>query len=344
MTAPFIVSQPLVSIPPPDGTAPGIDAGVLGLEARHTWYGDLGPVALNYLWDDDGKRAVLAINGQSVRADRVGAAALYRLTRIQGLHARADAEDNRAALTGRLGEEIYPSQMRGKTVTYEGTIVGATLADLRRAEAQLRRATAGTYSGYMVVEPHPTYGAVPYAYFARCTQLDIADEVTTSATSTWGPHQRNFVLAFRQHDPRYYVWEQRTDTANANGLVGTTITNQGTAPSDPIITVRPVLGGHISNLEVNNDTIGAVLALDSAISGAGITLNFLTGVNGYITINFLNRSIVNETGFSLLRCLDIGSSTWWDDGVMGLAPGDNLIRVEAPATGTFDVAWLDASW
>jgi hypothetical protein len=351
MTAPFIVSQDLDPYPPvepgPPGTPPsppGIDAGVLGLEARHTWWGELGPVRFNQLWDDAGNRIVPARPGQILRPGRVPAAAIYKLTKITGLHSRPDSDDNRANLTGRVGEEVYPSLQRGKTVTYEGTIIAASLADLRRAETQLRRATAGTSKTFMLVEPHPTYGNVPYAYFARAMQLDLADEQTNSPSEAMGPYQRPFIFAVRQHDPRYYVWQQRSAMGLTAG--GTyTVTNQGSAGADPVFTLHSTPGDYIGSVvRIFNLTMNRELRIDGLLVAPGLVFPITTVINGYVRINFADRTIMNNTGGSLVRGIDISLSDWWDAGIMGLAPGDNAIKAVGDNVGTFDVQWLDASW
>jgi hypothetical protein len=406
MTTPGVAS--------PTAWPPGITAGVLGLEARHTWWGELGPITLNQLWDDSGNRYVLARPGQPLRPGRAAAAAVYPLTRIQGLHSRTETDDNRAPLTARMGEEIYLSLQRAKTVTYEGTICGATLADLRRAGRHFRQSVSGTAETFMLVQANPLYArvdtalsgplaggestipvvssagiepgwtvtvygvvderivlAIPdstsltldrfvdnahetgnpvvaqppaFAYLGRATQFDLGDEQTATNTAAYGPYQRPFVFAVRQHDPRYYAWRTRS-AMNQPVNTPVTVTSYGSAPADPVLTIRPTSGHYLgTTLQIVNNTIGRELHVSGLFAGTGLTLNFLTGINGHVTINFANRTIVNETGYSLLRALDVNLTDWWDAGAMGLAPGNNELVVTGGNAGSFDVQWLDASW
>lgn len=136
----------------------------------------------------------------------------YKLRVVSGLMSLGDPEDNRDAPVGRIGEISRLAYRRGKTVVYEGTIKARTLLELREAEADLRAAFADqSAEGRMDVSPHPLdtqWTGVPAKFYeARAMTCEIPDN---QSTQTW---DRNFVVAVRMSDPRYFDEETEVHKA-----------------------------------------------------------------------------------------------------------------------------------
>jgi hypothetical protein len=199
-------------------------ASIPGLEATHTWFAttngflSASPLAtLNYRWNTSGSRRQPLPSTLSASPGRVAVGAVSILDKISGLHSRAESDDNRGNNQGRPGEYLLPSAQRGRTITYEGRLVAGSLNALREAEAIMRSGYSGS-EGLMIVEYNPLYSTVeeiPWLYFGRVTQFEIVDEQTVGPDAIY-PHVRSFVLAVRQHDPRYYRW----NPADGGGFVG----------------------------------------------------------------------------------------------------------------------------
>lgn len=171
--------------------------GILGLEARHRWNNAL---SLND-WQDGGWPN-------------------YKLRRIRGLHDLPDSDDNRELATEAIGEVVYDSFARGKTVTYEGVIRGRTLAELRYGAQLLRNAFGPDLSTglnperRMVVIPNATYGTVQHTFTAQCRLCTIEDEQAHGPSRYPTPYVRQFVIDLRLSDPRIYEWDPGTSTAS----------------------------------------------------------------------------------------------------------------------------------
>ncbi len=305
---------------------------VPGLEATHTW------------------------NGQVALNSNQGGMPRFRLDRIGGLHSLPDIEDNREPAQGRIGERAWPSLFRGRTVTYEGRIFAATLNDLRVAESDLKAAFGTTAEGQMVINYAPGYApgaGFAFFYHARCVQLEIPDEQAVAPYALPTPFQRPFVVALRMSDPRFYRSQLQTYNTGSLGTGGiggiippitppivlvaaglggsAVVTNGGNAPTDPVITLVP--GGTTQGPNLTNQTIDKKLQFKDA-------LTIEAGINGDIVIDFKQRTIqeIRGTGppIDLRYQLDIPNSTWWDEGVPGLVPGQNTIiyngtAIEDPA-------------
>lgn len=165
--------------------------GVLGIEARHAWNG-------------------LTLNDLTVMPR-------YRLFRIRGLHDLPDSDDNRELVTEGIGEIVYPSFARGKTVVYEGIVIASTLQDLRNASQDLRDAFGPDISTglnperRMVVTPHATYGTQRHTFQGQCRLCTIEDEQTAGPSSS-RRFSRAFVIDIRLSDPRIYEWDGSSAT------------------------------------------------------------------------------------------------------------------------------------
>jgi hypothetical protein len=292
--------------------------GILGLEGIHTWNSGF---VLNDL--DTYPRA--------------------KCTRITGLHDLPEAEDNREPRNSQHGENIFPSYVRGKTVTYEGELRAATQQALAAYRQSMRAAFAErNVEGHMVSAPHATYGSVAWEYYARVLSCSIDDEIRTSVeeyhNGTRPVFVRNFALALRLADARYSLVDGAASSlGNAAGLE--TVNVVGDAPADPVFTLN-VTAGQSPEL-YNHD--------------------YLTGTNplGYIrmridpvpftgalTVDFNARRLTLVSAGPVTTDLgyyfDHSYTDWWDEGRWGLLPGDNELEVKF--VNTWDVAWTPRSW
>lgn len=257
--------------------------------------------------------------------------------KISGLHSRPEADDDRAQNTGRIGEIVYPSPQRGKTVVVEGRVQAYTLQDLRNLSNQLRGQFASTAEQTITVAPDPAYGTVSWHFNARAIQLDIDDDQSSyPSTASPSPWQRDFILGLRQSDPRYYLVGGPETLAGGFASGATeTATNQGTAPADPVI-VGTVANGALVTMEN--------LTVPANPSGHAYLITAAAPQAGTLTADFAARTVKvdNGAGTVLAVGLDYLSSTWWDQLVPGLAPGANQIKVTG--LSAWNVSWTSASW
>ena len=305
-------------------TAFAVAHGVLGVEAFHIWNG----VVLN----QQKTNAPVAHPGQrnTPRYDTVWP--LVRFDRITGLHSLPEADDNRAPATGRLGEIVYPSLPRGRTITYEGFVYGRNLLELRGAVASLR----GTFSnrsdqGMMTVRPHPAVGGPDFYYYARPLAFDVDDEQVVGPEASPSAFQRHFVLSLRQADPRFYHGAQVNTGDQAAGSTPT-VTNAGSAPTDfGVIADGPIPDDFVIERYGNPDARKLLLNNVGLAGGQQLFVNF-----GARSI----RRIQDNADFS--GRLVFPDSNWWDDGVWGLHPGATMIR--CAGGGTWHAWFNSASW
>jgi hypothetical protein len=286
--------------------------GILGIEGIHVWNG----VELNRQLSDAG----------AVRWP------LVRFNRITGLLGLPEADDNRAPATGRIGEIVYPGFPRGRTITYEGTVYGRDLLELRGAVASLR----GTFSersaqGMMVVKPHPTVGGAQFYYYARPIAFDIDDEQVVGYESMPSAWQRGFILSLRQADPRYWHSVQKNSGSQGPGATPT-VTNDGNAPTDFGITVEgPISDDFVIERYGNPDA--RKLLLNNVSVGGG----------DHLAINMGARSIRRMSdNADLTGKLVFEESDWWNEGVWGLHPGNTVIR--CAGGGNWFCVFNSASW
>jgi hypothetical protein len=335
---------------PPDATRgpaagpPTRAASIPGLEARHTWFATTNgflaatPLAsLNYRWDASGNRRQPLPSTLSAAPGRVAAGAVAVLDKISGLHSRADSDDNRGNNQGRPGEYLLPSVARGRTITYEGRLRAGSLNALREAEANMRTAYSGS-EGLMLVEYNPLYSSseeIVWLYFGRVTQFEVVDEQTAAPDALF-PHERSFVLAIRQHDPRYYRW----NAGDGAGFVGVgslpvdgsaqTLINEGSAPTEPVYEIS----SPGTNVTIFNATTGKTLALVGLPSLAGSVLTVDFGLR----LAYKDFFAQDLTGF-----VDLSATNAWDFGQGGLVPGLNAVGI-ATGSGSWGAKWRGAYW
>lgn len=148
---------------------------------------------------------------------------LFRLLEITGLGSIGEVELNSDARVGAIGENIRPSDERGKSLAYVGRIMATSLLELREAEAELRGALAGwRREGRIDIAPHPDNvelaGQAPKFYEAKVVSCDVIDK---QATKSWN---RNFVIGLRMGDPRVF---EEGDEAYAAEITETTVSGEG---------------------------------------------------------------------------------------------------------------------
>ena len=299
--------------------------GVLGLEAFHTFAAPGCPaVTLN----DRSTVAVATLPDGTIQRDVLPR---YKVRRITGLRSRPDADDTREPVRGGIGELVYPSLQRGKTVVYEGSVEALSLESLRAATTTLLAAFSNTSSeGTMTVSPPAGRGGVSWSYVARSLACDIDDvqDRGPRAVYRWA---RNFTLSVRQGDPRYY-----TAGVNVGGASGATVgvTNLGTAPSEPVFTLAGPIAPPVTIERLGPDPRQLVFAT----SIAWLAIN--AGKHLVVEFGRRPRAYSPEAGGDFAALLTFASN-WWDEGVGGILPGAQDIKVTGAA---WAVAFNHASW
>lgn len=287
---------------------------VPGLNGVHTWNGD---VALNdTVWPH------------------------VRLSRIPGLHALPELEDQRDNPVGMMGELPRRSLSRGKTVVYEGTLEARSQAELDDFRSSLMQAFM-VRDSRMVIAPKSGAG-VNYFFDARVTALDIPEEypdVSTLRSQTLG-FQRAFTLGLRLSDPRFYEIAVQgpfqtavvvaqgglalpwvfpvaiPDPGSASGAVN--IVNGGTAPTPPLV-------------EMWGPALNPGLVSDTVNEGLRLALSLAAGQ--FVQVDFRNRTLLLNGNEDVSGQIDRDRSTWWDqdtvDNPAGLIVGAQSLRYVA---------------
>lgn len=287
-----------------------------------------------------GREAIHTWDGRLVLGDPTTSPA-FLIEEISGRDAKADHEDRRTPRVGQIGETPRRTLLQGKTEAWRGSIYAGSLAELRRARALLLDAFSTNDELRMDVAWHPDYRAtllpeeqVDWFFHARCIALsapDMAPKLTPRGLRV------PFTLALRLSDPRYYqarelVYETGSlDTSSettlpvtapftvGGGLVGAVaVSNPGTAPVDPVIDIH----GPATAPELFNDTVGAVLRTRAVTIPA----------DSFLQVDFRERRLLLDGQSDYGHRLDRAQTNWWDEGVPGLAPGENLIRLRGGVT------------
>ena len=175
-----------------------------------------------------------------------------RLQKITGLYDKPDSDDPRVNLVNRIGEEAFPRQQRGKTLTFSGIAYGATLSDMRAKIAAIRACSATESSDptdwLLYATYDPTYDTTGMAFTAYGQPIGFtSDEVQGSADQVPTPYQRAFDFSVRLHEPRFWFTNPTTvisgspitvgdPTPIADGTAGAVVMT-GTAPSEPVFTI-----------------------------------------------------------------------------------------------------------
>lgn len=287
-----------------------INDGILGLEAKVEVGG-----------------GVFTFNDLEATSPRV------KLTKITGLHSLPEADDYRDDRVDMPGQLIYPGQARGKTISYEGVLQASDQAALSALRQTFRAAVAERSDEVLIKHiPNASYGSVVWGYTARVLAFDCDDEIIVDKLATIPtPYQRGFVFTVRMSDPRYRLYSSAfEDLWNADNLQ-IVARAEGGAPADPEIDVHTVVSGN--PVTITNESV--------TVDGNFATLVINPTASGTLQILFRTREIMID-GVDHVFDLDIAASNWWDEGVDGLAPGDNLVRVSG--AGTWDLRFDHRSW
>ncbi|WP_297775062.1 hypothetical protein [Mycobacterium sp.] len=257
-----------------------------------------------------GVEATHTINGVAMNV--LTAEPRIRLTRVTGLHSLADADDTRQTNTGRRGETVLPGAPRGKTVVYEGTVQARTLAGLRQTAKALRAACRERNAEQRV------WLGTDFFMDGRILSFDADDEQTTGPQAV-RPFQRDFTLSLRMSDARVY-YNQLGAAAAADGD-SVVLHNSGDADTDPTLNLTVAA----ATVQVYNGTLDKYLIFNGLDAHIG----------GVLVVDFKART-ARIGGFDAMTGFDTTGSTWWDEYVPGLAPGDNNVGVVGAA--------MAASW
>lgn len=227
------------------------------------------------------------------------------LTSITGLRDRADSADNRELNTGRVGETVYPSLQGGKTLVYTGILQAKDPVSLEVARSSLLYATYTEDVLPMLFTPPPARGGVAFFTPVRVLACTIDDDFTYIPTSMPSPWQRAFILTVRMSQPVFYQTTVQS-VSETGGSV--TAENYGTAPTEPALVIAVAAGDDVS---VTNASIG------------GMTIAFKAlPVYGDLIIDFIQRTALIGA-VDAMPFMDDVATTWWDEGVPGLASGVN---------------------
>jgi hypothetical protein len=301
-----------------------ITAGVPGLEGEHTWNGGI----------------VLGREFGTPKLPR------YKVTKWTGLHSLPESDDNRDKNTSRAGETIWPSFARGKTVIPTGVIQASDLEEMRVATAYMRGQFANrSDEGQMISEAVAHLDGIPWSWNARVLALDIDDEVKRGPGAQPTPWEREFMLSLRMSDARFYDWSDlglATDSgpfldygAGGGAAVTHLVVNEGNADSDPVITGTCTAGGEVAMWN----------AAFNASDGNPPRLHFDNLEPGELEVNFRAKSAtltpIGDDPEEVSQLL-LADSSWWDELIPGLIPGNNLVAVEG--LDNWHVLHYNTSW
>jgi hypothetical protein len=299
--------------------APLLTDGVPGLEGIHV----LGPPSP---WPS------LALNDWMDPSTGLVQLPHTRLQQIAGLYDKADADDPRANLVNRIGEAIFPRQQRGKTITYSGVAVGATLSSLRDKVAKMRAACdtlSSNPGGWTITANYdPTYDPTSMVFTAYGIPVGFTSpDVQGSGDQSPSPYQRGFDLSFRLHDPRW--WATTPGAISVGGASGTAhvLTMTGTAPSEPTFTFT---------------SGGPTILIHHAELSCQLQLVLPGAMTGPLIINFFHRTIT-DNGVDVTGYIDWPNTDWWGEAASGspLLIGTNTITGTG---GPWTVSALPAVW
>lgn len=330
MTPIIVERAPVVVVPVPQVRA------VRGLGAHHTWTAA------------DGTQIVLGADAWP----------RYRLTKLHGRHGKPAGELVSDPSGGAIGEVPRRTPLPAKTEAWEGVVEGRTLAELALGRDALVEAMAENQVGRMTIAGHASYADGPWYFDARCEACDVSDEQTRppweSETGGW---ERNFTLALRMHDPRYYgvdgvvvlsgegpvvafptggLMVPFTPTATLPDLAPATrpygtpppdtayVWNPGKAPTDPVIEVYEP-GATVT---ITNESLAKRLVIPTA-------------PNVPLIVDFAARRCTQRA--SLVR-VDSAVSDWWDSSSPGLRKGMNVITLTNGRAGQMAVRFRPASY
>jgi hypothetical protein len=210
---------------------------------------------------------------------------------------------------------------------YEGRIQALDLVSMRVASNALRAAfTAPDPISELVVAPPVARGGVSWGYFVRPLGLDLDDVQEFGPTRLPTGYQRTFTASVRQADPRFYV-SGVVSATSAGGATPISVTNSGNAPAEPQFQIYAPFTADVWLQRTGPDPRSLALAKE-VIDPVGA---------GSIFVDFAARMITcpEQPGSDYSGAV-LFQSDWWNDGVMGLLPGAQSIRVTECASWRID--------
>lgn len=273
-------------------------------------------------------------NGGLPINDLMSALPASKARAIRNFHSLPEADNNTESITGEDGENIYPNNSRGKTITYECTALGSDALELYEYVADLRAQFSDRSNpGSMVISPNPGFGSVDWAYNARVLDFSADDEISTTLDSVPTPYQLAYTLSMRQYEGSFYVpggsiegpfTAGSTHTIPNNGKLKTNLVIEGDISSTGIATID------ITNAAI---PIGTGIALLELYAPLVYPYMFTSPSfpTGHVVIDFATRRATLDDGagtiYSLAGTVYTYFSTWWEGDVPGLVPGNNDITV-----------------
>lgn len=289
-----------------------------------------GPGGLNHNHKWNG---VFSINDKTAALPRV---ILDPQDGITGLFDTADHADKREDRTAQIGESLYPTYPRGKTVVYKGELEAISEPALNRLRQQMRAAFAAGMSTPRLMEiiPNPAFGDDVWGYIARVLPggLTIDERIYRTFGHPRGAYARTFQLSVRMQDPRFLLtsaWQQFLNHAAGSYL---TVPNYD-APADPKFTITVPAG--LPDVTLRSNTVVAP-------SGTA-RLRFLAVPAGELVVDFTQGSrFARLGGVDAMGYFDSAYSNWWDEFIDGLAPGNNDVTVQG--AGVWDIEYFPRCW
>lgn len=308
--------------------------GPLGLEGRHQFKaGDEWP---------PGTQASVFMYGSHYQGRAASSSSWIVLDRITGLHGLGDADDFRQPAEGRSGEVIYPSAARGRTMVYEGRIVGSTLQNLRLKVNALREVAAETREriagSITIVDPLST--SEGYGTSVRTLALDVDEVQAFGPTHLPYVWVRPFSLTVRAHDPNWVWYPVQSDLNNSAGSTQV-ISNQGNAPAE-------------MQFDVFSNASTMDVTLENLTSGKKLVFEGMPIPSGdLLRVDWNNRAAVWALAANLpdynpntdmMPYMNLTTSDWWNALEWGLGPGNNSIKVSGTGIADWDIYWQHASY
>lgn len=277
-----------------------LEDGPGGLENTHTFTPAVGsPVTMNVLRDETG-----------ILLPRI------KFDEMPGFRSLPDADDNRAAKTGRDGENVYRSLVRGKSFTVTGRLQATDMASLRALERSMMAAFAErNFEGVWESVPLDAWAGSEEAQAGhwrasgRVLQFEPDTSFKTSLSSVPTAYQLGFTLGIRLSDARWFWSLPTTSDPDASSV---TVENRGIAPSDPIVTVADP---------------GAALTVTNTTTGKTLEFAFDAPLSGDLVIDFGARTAFLDGGTypDYTSYMATATSDWWDADADGLVAGENVI-------------------
>lgn len=255
----------------------------------------------------------------------------------------------------RIGEGRGARASRGKSLTFELQQQALTEIDMNISIEELQAAFADHSSiGLLVVTPWPGHGDDIWAAFAQIDDFDC-DEQLVYPVDDYPAWRLDPILVARMLDGRWFwlnesgTWPDDPQTPMAwesNPGDAVLVTNNGTAPTEPTITVFGVDAG--DDVHVGRDLPGGGsvdLWFRNPVGKAGVG-------SGDLVIDFTSnprRATVGPVDIS--GTYDAGASSWWDafaQGIPGRKPGAAAVPVNVwrgPGAGVgIRVHFYSTSW